>query len=256
MAVFSCANWRPVRNHGGAMTDQRGLVLHHAVAMGSLFARFNDPATQVSSTFWVSLGGVIEQYVDSQVVAWANGTAAANASFCSVETEGCVSPPYAQPMTTAMIDALATLYAEGHARHGWPDLLCNDPGGRGFAYHRLFYATACPCDVRLNERPGILALAFTGPTPTTEGGNMIDETPTGRGYFVARADGSCYAYGDAVYRGGINWANYPNVPEENALVPGDTCTGVAVCSSGGYWLVTAAGRVYSFGGAPFYGGAK
>src|SRR6516225_2599767 len=115
MARFDCATWRPVQNHGGGMTAQNGLVLHHAIAMGSLYNQFNTPGPNaVSSTFWVSLSGTIEQYVDSEVVAWANGTGQANSTYCSVETEGCVEPPYAQPMTEAMIDSLATLYAEGH----------------------------------------------------------------------------------------------------------------------------------------------
>jgi hypothetical protein len=67
-------------------------------------------------------------------------------------------------MPAEMVGALARLYAEGARRHGWPNALANSAGARGFAYHRLFFNTACPCDVRVNMRPTILAQAF-GPSP-------------------------------------------------------------------------------------------
>ena len=193
MARFDCAIWRPVRNHGGAMSGQSGLVLHHAVAMGSLYARFNDPASEVSSTFWVALDGTIEQYVDSEIVAWANGTAWANANNCSVETEGCTTAPYAQPMSDAMVTALGTLYAEGNRRHGWPNALSNLAGAKGFGYHRLYVATACPCDVRLSRRQDILNLAFAAPTPTpAQGGDMIARNTAGNGLWAVRANADVY----------------------------------------------------------------
>lgn len=169
MAIFTCARWKPVVNHGGPMIGQNGLVLHHAVANGSLFQQFNDPApggnpdNAVSAHFWVSLTGEIEQYVDSETQAW--HARQLNVDYCGVETEGCTTAPYAQPMTTPMIDALSKLYAEGHQRHGWPNALANAEGQRGFGYHRMAVNTACPCDVRLNERPTILAKAFAAPTP-------------------------------------------------------------------------------------------
>ena len=223
------------------MSAQNGLVLHHAVADNSLFTRFNTASTQVSSTFWVSKLGLIEQYVDSEVVAWANGTGQANATYCSVETEGCVTPPYAEPMTQEMIKALGTLYAEGHRRHGWPNALANVAGQQGFAYHRLFYNTACPCDVRVNARETILTLAF-GPPPTlNKGKEMIVSTESGLGYWTTTEDGAVYAFGDALYKG-------------NALgkVTGEI-VGIAGKSNDGYWLLASDGGVFAFGSASFYG---
>lgn len=150
------------------MTANRGLILHHAVANGSLFALFNTPSSQVSTQFWVGRQlGQIEQYVDSEVVAWATGSGEGNSTFCSVETEGCTTPPYAEPMTDAMIDNLAALYREGAVRHGWPNALADSAGVPGFGYHRLWSATACPCDVRVNMRSTILNRAFWAPpTPS------------------------------------------------------------------------------------------
>ena len=241
MARFDCAVWHPVGNHGSAMSAQKGLVLHHAVADNSLFDRFNNPSSQVSSTFWVSRQGVIEQYVDSEVVAWANGTGQANATYCSVETEGCVSPPYAEPMTHEMITALGNLYAEGHRRHGWPNALANTAGQQGFAYHRLFVATACPCDVRVNERTNILALAFGPPPTVNEGKEMIVATKSGNGYWTTTGDGAVYAFGDAVYKG-------------NAMgkVTGEII-GIAGKGNDGYWLFASDGGIFTFGSALFYG---
>ena len=169
MARFDCAAWRPVRNHGGPMTAQLGLILHHAVANGSLYDWFDNPASGVSATFWVSQSGVIEQYVDSATTAW--HAMQMNDTYCGVETEGCASPPHADPMSQAMVDALARLYAEGHRRHGWPLALAEADGQPGFGYHRMGVATACPCQIRVDMRAEILTRAgedVDRPTPIPE----------------------------------------------------------------------------------------
>lgn len=166
MAWFDCAQRKPISvNFGGTMQRNIGLVLHHAVMNGSLQGFFNNPSAQVSAHFWVSKSGVIEQYVDSNARAW-HGMSL-NDSYCGVETEGCVNPPHAEPMTDAMVRGLATLYSEGMRRHGWQNRLANADGQPGFGFHRMAVNTACPCDIRLNRRSEILALAAGKPvTPT------------------------------------------------------------------------------------------
>jgi hypothetical protein len=164
---FDCAAWRPVANQGGPLDANLGLVLHHAVATGSLYTWFNNPSSGVSAHFWVSQSGHIEQYVDTDRQAWHAMTL--NARYVGVETEGCSAPPHADPMSDAMVDALARLYAEGYRRHGWPNALAEADGQPGFGYHRMAVATACPCDVRLAERPNILAKAFAGGPPAPPG---------------------------------------------------------------------------------------
>jgi hypothetical protein len=183
MAIFDCANWRPVGNHGGRMSAQRGLLLHHACGDGSLHGWFNNPASGVSAHFWVARDGIIEQYVDSEVVAW--HAMNLNDTYCGVETEGCVAPPHAEPMTEAMVLALAVLYAEGHARHGWPNALANYDGEAGFGFHRMGVATDCPCDVRLARRAEILALAFQGPQPQPPPTGEVDDMSEFVGYTAA-----------------------------------------------------------------------
>ena len=147
MAIFDCAEWKPVQNHGGAMNRSMGLLLHHAVANGSLYGWFNNPASQVSAHFWVSKTGLIEQYVDSEEVAW--HAMQMNDNYCGVETEGCVQGP-----------------DEGNIWHGWPNQLANSDGETGFGFHRMGVQTGCPCDIRLNKRSDILAKAF-GSAPVT-----------------------------------------------------------------------------------------
>lgn len=158
MPWFDCAVHRPIgANTGGNLEPNLGLVLHHAVANGSLWGFFNDPASEVSAHFWVALNGTIEQYVNTDIVAWHGRQL--NQRYVGVETEGCTEPPYAQPMTDAMVKGLATLYAEGRQRHGWPFAEANADGQPGFGYHRMAVNTACPCDVRLAMRPIILEKA-------------------------------------------------------------------------------------------------
>ena len=111
MARFACATWRPIgANTGGRLSPNLGLILHHAVANESLFTFFNSPSAQVSAHFWVAKDGRIEQYVDTDVVAWHGRNL--NGRYVGVETEGCGPAPHAEPMTPAMLDAMVRLYAD------------------------------------------------------------------------------------------------------------------------------------------------
>ena len=168
MPWFDCAVRRPINaNTGGTIGPNLGLVLHHAVMNGSGWAFFNSPSAQVSAHFWVLQNGTIEQYVDTNVVAWHGRSL--NSRYVGVETEGCTRAPHADPMSEAMVAALARIYAEGMRRHGWANALANSDGQRGFGFHRMAVATGCPCDVRLNMRTEILRRAAggaAGPGPT------------------------------------------------------------------------------------------
>jgi hypothetical protein len=218
MARFDCATWRPIgANTGGIIGPNIGLILHHAVMNGSCWALFNNPATQASAHFWVSQAGVIEQYVDSDVIAW-HGKAL-NGRYCGVETEGCGAPPYADPMSDAMVAALGRLYAEGARRHGWQNRLANRNGDPGFGYHRMEVQTACPCDIRLERRPDILAAAFGGstapapPKPVEEEPEMIMIQRT--------ATGGTAMYDGAVKRAikdGTSATAYKNAGVKHAVV--------------------------------------
>ena len=252
MARFDCAVWRPISgNQGGRISPNLGLILHHAVQNGSVWPTFEHG--DVSAHFWVSQTGLIEQYVDSDVVAW--HAMQLNSRYCGVETEGCASAAngYADPMSDAMVSGLGRLFAEGMRRHGWPALLANADGQSGFGYHRMAVATACPCDVRLNRRPDILAAAMGAapgpPTPAKrKGRSMIAKTDTGDGYWTTTEDGAIYAFGDAEYKGAAN-----DRDGGDTIQAGQTVVGIEGHGTDGYWLLISDGSVFAYGSAPYKG---
>lgn len=235
MARFDCAVWRPIgANTGGGLSPNLGLALHHQAGNGSLFGFFNNPAAQVSAHFWVSKAGAIEQYVDTDRVAWHGRDL--NSRYVGVETEGCATAPHAEPMTPAMVDAMARLYAEGMRRHGWLPQLAQRNGERGFGFHRMAVNTACPCDVRLNMRDEIIRRARggpaappSGPAPGQEDDNMVLGDPRTRGVWVAFRDGAVHALDGAPFLGAANNDRY-NAGKK-------PCVGIADNSGDGYVLV-------------------
>jgi hypothetical protein len=71
----------------------------------------------------------------------------------------------------------------------------------------------------------------------------IASTPSGRGYWLAGADGGVFAYGDAHYFGSMARGRI-----------GAPVVGIAATPSGrGYWLAGADGGVFAFGDARYFG---
>jgi len=68
-------------------------------------------------------------------------------------------------------------------------------------------------------------------------------TPTGQGYWVARADGSLAALGDAPARGSLAGTRLAAPVRRIVATP----------SGQGYWLVAADGGIFAFGDATFHG---
>jgi hypothetical protein len=146
------------------MTAQLGLVLHVQQGNNSLAGWFNNPASGASSTFWVSKTGTLEQYVDSDMCAWAQGSG--NSTYQSVETEGYDT----EPLTGAQIDTLARLYDWGNQTYGWVNALAETPGQPGFAWHGMGGGawgghTGCPGDLRQPQRSTVLTETFGGLGP-------------------------------------------------------------------------------------------
>jgi hypothetical protein len=161
------------------MTAHQGLVLHVQVGNGSCYGEFSDPNNQASSTWWVSKGGVLEQYVDSDEAAWTE--AQGNFTWDSVETEGDPS----EALTTAQVNMLARLYAWGVQTYKWPLALAETPASTGFGWHGMGGAAwgghlGCPGDLRKAQRQLILNLAtqILNPFPLNPGADMDDPTFT------------------------------------------------------------------------------
>jgi hypothetical protein len=73
----------------------------------------------------------------------------------------------------------------------------------------------------------------------------MTSTPSGRGYWLAGADGGVFAYGDAHYYGAMSRGRMHS-----------PVVGIAATQSGrGYWLAAADGGVFAFGDAGYYGSA-
>jgi len=204
VAWFDCATRRPIRtNTGGILSPNLGLILHHQAGNGSLFNWFNNPAARVSAHFWVAKSGAIEQYVDTGVVAW-HGMSL-NTRYVAVETEGCPGGRD-EPFTAAQTDALIRLYAEGIRRHDWARQVANGMGQRGFGFHRMAVATACPCDVRLSMRQAIINRAgqpTPPPTPPQDWFDMATEADLAR---VVRAE-ITNALNQGTAQGQQNWGS-------------------------------------------------
>ena len=170
MTVCPFAAWKPVRNHGGRMGAHLGLILHVQAGNGGLSGWFDNPAAKASSTWWVSKAGTLEQYVDADLTAWAQGTG--NGEYNSVETEGYPT----EPLTAVQEASLARLYAWGVTTYRWPLVTAETPGQAGFGWHGMGGGawgghTGCPGDLRKNRRPAILAAAggtIPAPAPTPE----------------------------------------------------------------------------------------
>ena len=247
------ATQKPVPNHGGVMSAHLGLVLHVQEGNNSLAGWFSNPASGASSTWWVSKTGVIEQYVDTAAQAWAQ--AAGNATFNSVETEGFTTEPLCGPQS----DGLVSIYRWGHLSYGWPLVLSESPTAGGFGWHGMGGAAwgnhpGCPGSIRRAQRQSVLDLVNSTPPPGGIPDMLVAISATGQGYWIVKPDGSVYAFGDAIYKGGVNNAGPGGT---NALPAGDTITGFAGYGSGpaasGYVVTTARGNVYAFGYVPYLG---
>jgi len=184
------AEWRgPTVNHGGAMLEQRGLVIH--IAEGGYegtIAWQKNPTAQVSSHFVTDYDGKTGQVVDTDMTAWTQQ--AGNGHWLSVENAG-FTP---NGLTAAQCEAIAQLFARGHRQYGWPLQLANGSSGRGLGHHSMG-GTAwghldCPGPAIIGQKPAILARAIqivNGTPPPQEEDDDMHRVRSG-----ITGDGSIY----------------------------------------------------------------
>lgn len=128
MARCPFATWMPVPNHAGGRPGYYGFAVHVQAGNGSCYPEFDNPASQVSSHFWISQGGALQQYVDTGLMAWAEE--AGNGYYISCEFEGEPS----EAMTAQQMATGGRLLAWCSQSDGFP-LVAVDHGGHGVTTH-------------------------------------------------------------------------------------------------------------------------
>lgn len=168
------AEWRgPSPHHGGAMLEQRGLVVH--IAEGTYegtIAWAMDPdqhwsdgtPVQVSCHFVAGIDGRLAQLVDTDVEAYTQR--AGNGHWLSVECAGFT--PHA--ISDEQVTAVARLLAEAHMVYGVPVQVTDTPSGFGLGHHSMggpsWGHQDCPGPAIIAQKPLIvqraLQLAYGG----------------------------------------------------------------------------------------------
>lgn len=201
MARWPGAIWQPVSQWSGSLRPI-AVCLHHQAGNGnpaSIYA-----SRGVSAHFWIPKTGTPVQHVDTANRAW-HGVAHNDYSI-GVETEGCGSPPHAEPLTEHQLDQFAALMSWANKTHGVPLVLSESVTQPGLNYHRCQGgpSTACPCDVRVNARAEILRRAAGGsgvpPSPSIEEVEdmvLLMQNPNNKGWAVVdMASGTFKGFSD------------------------------------------------------------
>ena len=228
MARWSGAIWQPVAQCSGTL-NPIAVCLHHQAGSGNPAGTY--ASRGVSAHFWLPKAAQPVQHVDTNVRAW-HGMDSHNSHSIGVETEGCGSPPHAEPLTERQLDDFGELMAWANDMHGIPLVLSESTTTPGLNYHRCSGgpATGCPCDVRVNSRAEILRRAAGGAAPAhTEGElQMVLTDSESGGVWVAYEDGAVHGVDGAPYLGGTNNAT--------SGTAGRPCIGIAAYGDG-YQLI-------------------
>ena len=139
MARYAKAAWKPLsRNYTKRVSTKNCVILHSAASNGSsLKGWFDNPRASASSHFYVRKDGVVEQYVDTAYISWAN--MAANSRSVTIETAGCAPGAANEPWTTAQFNALVGLVKWICETHGIPKTQMDNSKAseKGIGWHRL-----------------------------------------------------------------------------------------------------------------------
>ncbi|PTU57178.1 hypothetical protein DBB34_05375 [Sphaerisporangium cinnabarinum] len=226
MARYPGAVWLPIeRNHGGRRTRTRAVVLHvDAGAAKSLRGWFNNPAALASSHFYVTFDGRVEQYLDTDAVAWTQRDG--NSSCVGIETQGKGDGEW----TPAQLAALAPLLVWLCDLYGLPraDMGNSLPSSRGIGLHRYGIdpwrargcetwgprGKACPGEQRVAQLPALIRAIQPAPAPT------ITPTQEDDPMIIYRAAGERTKYGVLAHNGGFvelqSKAEYDNLRKAGA----------------------------------------
>jgi N-acetyl-anhydromuramyl-L-alanine amidase AmpD len=112
MARYPSATWRPTSKHGYGGNDthlKQGLVIHSAE--GSLAGLFSvlDSSRQASWHFSMAQDGGVYQHVDTENIAWTNGSQESNTKFWGIECEGGGPGNFGEPLTEPQYQSLVSV---------------------------------------------------------------------------------------------------------------------------------------------------
>lgn len=171
----------------------RKIIFHSAVDFSatSLFHYFSRADIKAESHFYIRQDGLIEQYMDTQVMAHAN--VSADADGISIETDD-DGDPNQQPWTQAQIDSLIRLSQWLLNEHpGIERQIIPRPTGAGIGYHSMFRlpngdspwsnakGKTCPGRVRIEQFPAIVEAILGGEQPVSAQPDMLIWTEGGDG---------------------------------------------------------------------------
>ena len=116
--IYPDAIWRPTPKHGYGSGDDfddahlhQGLTFHSMEgSLSAAFGELDNPARQASWTFSVAKDGAVFQHVDTDNIAWTNGSYEANKRFWGVENEGRAGEPLTEPQYQALLRLVRWLY--------------------------------------------------------------------------------------------------------------------------------------------------
>ncbi len=145
---------------GTPQRPAKGLVVHVEVGTeAGTNVCFQNPSFQASSHFGCANDGSLDQWVDTDQVAWAE--VAGNPGWISVETEGMPDTP----LTGAQVASIGRLFAWLQTLYGFPSQTC-DHDGAGLTTHAHYPSGVadaawgghpCPGSIRSAQLPAILA---------------------------------------------------------------------------------------------------
>jgi hypothetical protein len=111
------AIWRPCPKHGYGNDDthlHEGICAHSMEgSLAAAFGELDNPNREASWTFSVAKNGDVYQHVDTDNIAWTNGSRNANKKFWGIEHEGIAGEPLTPAQefaTTALMEWLLSTY--------------------------------------------------------------------------------------------------------------------------------------------------
>ncbi len=161
---------------GGLHRPIHGLVLHiqEGTEKGT-YSWFNNPESKASSHFGNPKHGRLEQFVDTNNMAWTQRSG--NHNWISIENEG----KHGDSLTPTQIDNVAALMYWLHENERVPLKLANSPEDFGLGYHSMggkaWGHQQCPGTPIIKQRPLIIALAIF-----LKGVQVIEDGLSGRSW--------------------------------------------------------------------------